>query len=246
MNNVTRLKTIPTCTELGVLTLSQEHTAQAVALKEQILSNGGYVERQAICTVQLHADMTQISYVISDYTSIKTLRQHGRIIAAIGSGTILCCPERQQVILQRRSSLVDTYPHKLAAFGGHYTPDRISLGYGELLDTLIAELEEEAGIDLLKLGIRLPDDLPPTFMVLEPDTGAIQFTPLAFALTPEQADGVIGSEEGGIEVFHVIDDLDLLMDDQQWSQMGFTCFQTWQELGFPVQKNWGGRQISGA
>ncbi|WP_410209426.1 hypothetical protein [Aquirhabdus sp.] len=243
MKNATPLKTIPTCSSMGVLILSTEHDAEATQLKSNILSSGGYVERQAICTVQIHPDMTCLSYVISDYAAIKTLRKHRMILAAIGSGTLLCCPERQQVILQRRSSLVDTYPHKLSAFGGHFSPDRDSLGHGALIDTLIAELQEEAGIDLLTLSANFVDDLPPIYMIHEPDTGAIQFTPLAFALTPDQADRVIGSEEGAIEVFHLVEDVETLMDDSQWSQMGFTCFQTWREQGFPVQKNWVGPTI---
>jgi len=108
---------------------------------------------------------------------------------------------------------------------------------------LIAELQEEAGINLLTLSANFVDDLPPIYMIQEPDTGAIQFTPLAFALTPDQADQVIGSEEGAIEVFHLVNDIEILMDDNQWSQMGFTCFQTWRKQGFPVQKNWKGPTI---
>jgi hypothetical protein len=237
------IATIPTCVELGTLALCADQHAKATHTKYQILARGGYVERQAICTVQLHPDIKQLSYVVSDYAAIKTLRAQGAKVAAIGSGTLLCCPERQQIMLQRRSPTTDTYPNKLAGFGGHFTPDRAGYGFGVLLDTLIDELIEESGINLLQLGMHLPDDLPPSFLILEPDTGAIQYTPLAIALTPAQADEAMGCDEGGIETYHLVDDLAFLLDATNWSQMGFACFQTWREMGFTVQRNWTGVQL---
>lgn len=220
--------------------LPKEQQVQATQLKNHILANGGYVEQQAICVSQIHEHMTQLSYVVSDYATIRSLRAEGLKVASIGSGTLLCCPERQQIFLQRRSASADIYPHKLACFGGHFSPDRQTHGFGSLLDTLIDELQEEAGIDLLSLGIDLGNDLPPAFFILETDTGGIQYSPLAFALTPEQADQVQGSDEGAVETFHLVDDLEFLLNQDNWSQMGYSCFQTWRELGFPVQKNWRG------
>ncbi|GAC1376178.1 MAG: hypothetical protein NVS3B3_14570 [Aquirhabdus sp.] len=242
MQTATYLIDIPDCIKIGKLTLTEQQQAQATQLKNQILSNGGYVEQQAICTSQIHEHMTHLSYIESDYATIRFLRKQGLTVTAIGSGTLLCCPERQHILLQRRSATADIYPHKLACFGGHFTPDRSGHGFGALLDTLIDELQEEAGIDLLTLGIDLTQDLPPTFFILETDTGGIQFTPLAFALTPEQADLVKGSHEGEVEVFHLVNDLEFLLNKDNWSQMGYSCFTTWRELGFPVQKNWKEKQ----
>lgn len=244
MRTSTPLIGLPDCIKIAKLTLSEQQQTQAIQLKNQILANGGYVEQQAICTSQIHEHMTHLSYIESDYATIRFLRSQGLTVAAMGSGTLLCCPERQQIFLQRRSATADIYPHKLACFGGHYTPDRLGHGLGALLDTLIDELQEEAGINLLHLGIDLTQDLPPTFFILETDTGGIQFTPLAFALTPEQADQMKGSHEGDVETFHLVNDLEFLLDQDNWSQMGYSCFQTWRELGFPVQKNWNSTTFS--
>ncbi len=239
------LKQIPTCSQVGSLVLTDENLQLATQMKNKILANGGYVERQVICTSQIHPQMTQLNYIVSDYATICMLRAEGATIAALGSGTLLCCPERQQILLQRRSSTTTLYPNKLSSFGGHYTPDRQIYGFGALLDTLIEEVKEEAGIDLLGLTVDFINDLPPIFMILETNTGGIQFTPLAFALTPEQADQVKGcDEEGHIETFHLVNDLKYLLDESNWAQMGFSCFQTWRGLGFPVQKNWKGKLFS--
>jgi hypothetical protein len=240
MSNAIRLSQVPTCIHIGSLLLTDEIQNLATQKRIQILANGGYVERQAIATTPIHEKTTQLSYIISDYAAIRTLREIGLQVAAIGSGTFLCCPERQQIFLQRRSATNELHPNQLACFGGHFSPDHINHGFGALLDTLINEVQEEAGINLLDLGIDLNHDLPPMFLIIEPETGGIQFSPLAFALTPEQADRIRGSEEGQIETFHLINDLDLLMDESNWSQMGFSCFATWKEMGFPVQKNWHG------
>lgn len=228
---------VPDCIQIGELTLSHDQQAKATQRETEIMARGGYVERQVICTTQIHAQMTHLTYVVSDYATIGMLRAQGAAVATLGSGTFLYCPERQQIILQRRSATTDLYPHKLAGFGGHYTPDRSSYGFGALLDTLIDEIKEEAGINLLDLKLDLINDLPPTFFILETDTGGIQFTPLSFALTPEQADQVQGSDEGYIEKFDLVKDLDFLLKQENWSQMGFSCFMTWRGLGFPVQKN---------
>lgn len=244
MQIATRLTNLPDCIAIGKLTLSEAQLAQATQLKNQILANGGYVEQQAICVSQVHEHMTQLSYVVSDYTTIRSLRAEGLKVASIGSGTFLCCPERQQILLQRRSASADIYPHKLACFGGHYSPDRPTHGFGTLLDTLIDELQEEAGFNLLDLKIDFAHDLPPTFFILETDTGGIQYSPLAFALTPEQADQIQGSDEGAVETFHLFNDLEILLNKENWSQMGYSCFETWRELGFPVQKGWQGKQIN--
>ncbi len=224
MRIATRLMDLPDCIQTGKLTLSEQQQAQATQLKNQILANGGYVEQQAICISQVHEQMTQLSYVVTDYATIRSLRAEGLKVASIGSGTLLCCPERQQIFLQRRSKTTELYPDKLACFGGHYSPDHISHGFGVLLDTLVDELQEEAGIDLLSLGIDLAHDLPPTFFILETDTGGIQYTPLAIALTPEQADQVKGSDEGAVETFHLVNDLETLLNQENWSQMGYSCF----------------------
>ena len=235
------LNQIPTCSNIGSLTLTDENLQLVTQMKNKILENGGYVERQVICTSQIHPQMTQLNYIVSDYATISMLRAKGETIAALGSGTLLCCPERQQILLQRRSSNTTLYPNKLSSFGGHYTPDRENHGFGALLDTLLEEVKEEAGINLLDLSINFVNDLPPIFMILETNTGGIQFTPLAFALTPEQADQVKGcDDEGHIETFHLVNDLEILNNPENWSQMGYSCFQTWRELGFPVQKNWKG------
>ncbi|MDE2421868.1 MAG: NUDIX hydrolase [Gammaproteobacteria bacterium] len=236
---------IPTCSNVGSLALTDEKRQLATQMKNKILANGGYVERQVICTSQIHPQMTKLNYIVSDYATISMLRAESAPIAALGSGTLLCCPERQQILLQRRSSNTTLYPNKLSSFGGHYTPDRENYGFGALLDTLIEEVKEEAGINLLDLTIDVVNDLPPIFMILETNTGGVQFTPLAFALTPEQADQVKGcEEEGHIETFHLVNDLEYLLDESNWAQMGYSCFQTWRELGFPVQKNWNGKLFS--
>ncbi len=233
------LNQIPTCSSVGSLTLTDENLQLATQMKNKILARGGYVERQVICTSQIHPHMTQLNYIVSDYATISMLRAAGTTIAALGSGTLLCCPERQQILLQRRSSTTTLYPNKLSSFGGHYTPDRQNYGLGALLDTLLEEVKEEAGINLLDLSSDFVNDLPPIFMILETNTGGVQFTPLAFALTPEQADQVKGcDEEGHIETYHLVDDLEYLLDESKWAQMGFSCFMTWRELGFPVQKSW--------
>lgn len=234
----TRLICVPDCVQIGELTLSFEQQEKAAHRKMEVLSRGGYVERQVICTSQIHAHMTHLTYTVSDFATISMLRAQGSAVATLGSGTFLCCPERQQILLQRRSATTDLYPNKLGGFGGHFTPDRAAHGFGALLDTLIDELNEEAGINLLDLKIDFANDLPPTFFILETDTGGIQFTPLAFALTPEQADQVKGCDEGGIEIFHLVNDLEFLLNKDHWSQMGYSCFQTWRKLGLPVQKNW--------
>jgi hypothetical protein len=243
MRTATHLTSLPNCIQMGKLTLSEEQQASATQLKNQILANGGYVEQQTICVSQIHEHMTQLSYVVSDYATIRSLRAEGLKVASIGSGTLLCCPERQQIFLQRRSATTELYPNKLACFGGHYSPDRKSHGFGALLDTLIDELQEEAGINLLSLDIDLANDLPPTFFILETDTGGIQYSPLAFALTPEQADQIKGSDEGAVETFHLVNDLETLLNQENWSQMGYSCFQMWRELGFPVQRNWSGISV---
>lgn len=241
----TRLMHVPDCVQIGELVLSSDQQEKAAQRKTDILSRGGYVERQVICTLPIHEHMTHLTYVVSDYATIGMLRTQGAPVATLGSGTFLCCPERNQILLQRRSAMTDLYPHKLAGFGGHYTPDRPSLGFGPLLDTLIEELNEEAGFNLLDLNIDFANDLPPTFFILETDTGGAQFTPLAFALTPEQADQVKGCDvEGGIETFHLVNDLEILLNKDNWSQMGYSCFQKWRELGFPVQKNWKGKSLN--
>lgn len=242
-NTVIPLKTIPTCLSIGALSLFPHQQRIAAQLKADLLAQGGYVEKQVICTAPLYTDMAQLNYAVTDYAAILTLRQHGLTVAAISSGTLLCCPERHQLIVQRRSATAASYPHKLGPFGGHYCPDRQSLGYGMLLDTLIDELRDESGCDLLQLGMNLPTDLPPMFFIVEPSTGSIQFTPLAFALTPEQADQLHGSYEGELETYHLVDDLDILMHPKQWSGVGYTSFLTWRSLGFPVQKSWQGRLI---
>lgn len=235
----TRLTCVPDCVQVGELMLSHDQQEKATQRTNEILSRGGYVERQVICTLPVHEHMTHLTYIVSDYATIGMLRSQGTAVATLGSGTFLCCPERQQILLQRRSLTTDLYPNKLAGFGGHYTPDRPSLGFGPLLDTLIEELNEEAGFNLLDLNLDFAKDLPPTYFILETNTGGVQFTPLAFALTSEQADQVKGcAEEGDIEVFHLVDDLEFLMNQENWSQMGYSCFQTWRELGFPVQKSW--------
>jgi len=236
----TRLIVIPDCVQIGELILSFDAQQKAAQRKIDILSRGGYVERQVICTSPIHEQMTQLTYVVSDYATICMLRAQGSTVATLGSGTFLCCPERQQILLQRRSATTDLYPNKLSGFGGSYTPDRTQRSFGALLDTLIDELHEEAGIDLLALNMDLINDLPPTFFILETDTGGLQFTPLAFALTPEQADQVTGCDEGSIEIFHLVNDLEFLLNHENWAQMGFSCFMIWRELGFPLQKNWNG------
>lgn len=240
----TRLIHVPNCVQIGELTLSNDQQEKATQLKNKILAGGGYVERQVICTSQVHAQMTQLTYVVSDYATINMLRAEGIAVATLGSGTFLCCPERQHILLQRRSATTDLYPNKLSSFGGHFSPDRSAFGFGALLDTLIDELNDEAGINLLDLNIDLTHNLPPTFFIQETDTGGIQFTPLAFALTPEQADQVTGSHEGDVETFHLVNDLEFLLNKDHWSQMGFSCFQTWRELRFPVQKNWHGKSMN--
>jgi 8-oxo-dGTP pyrophosphatase MutT (NUDIX family) len=232
------IKCVPDCLQVGELTLSDHQQILAIQHKINILSRGGYVERQVICTSQIHAQMTHLTYVVSDYATIGMLRAQGIAVATLGSGTFLCCPERQQIFLQRRSKNTELYPDKLAGFGGHYTPDRSSYNLGVLLDTLIDELKEEAGINLLDLELELERDLPPTFFILETDTGGVQFTPLAFALTTEQADQLKGSDEGHIETYHLVDDLETLLDKSNWSQMGYSSFKIWHQLEFPVQKNW--------
>lgn len=238
----TRLTCVPACVQIGELTLSPGQQYTANQCKTDILSRGGYVERQVICTSPIHEQMTVLNYVISDYATIGMLRAEGAVIAALGSGTLLCCPENQQIFLQRRSSTTSLYPNRLSSFGGHYSPDHTSYGFGALLDTLIDEVQDEAGINLLDVIGELENNLPPIFMILETDTGGIQFTPLAFALTPEQANQVKGcDEEGHIETFHLVNDLEILNNPEHWSQMGYSCFQTWKELGFPVQKNWSGQ-----
>lgn len=240
----TRLSCVPDCIQIGELTLSHDQQEKATQRKADILARGGYVERQVICTSQMHSQMTQLNYVVSDYSTIGMLRAQGTAVAALGSGTLLCCPERQQILLQRRSAKTSLYPNKLSSFGGHFTPDRLGLGFGALLDTLIEEMREEAGINLLDLMIDFENNLPPLFMILETNTGGVQFTPLAFALTPEQADQVKGcAEEGHIEIFHLVNDVEVLNNPENWSQMGYSCFQIWRELGFPVQKNWNGKAI---
>lgn|GEM_PF-5030798 len=234
---------IPACHHLGTLQLTAQDKAPVDLLKVHLMTHGGYIERHAICTSPLYPGMTSLSYVVSDYAAIKTLRKAGATIAAIGSGTLLCCPERQTLLLQRRAAFIDTYPNRLAAFGGHFTPDRHGETLGPLMDTLIAEIQEESGIDLQALGLIAPEYLPPLYMIVEPDTGAIQFTPIAFALTPAQMDQATGSEEGALETFHLKADIDLLTDEQQWSQMGYACFRTWQASGYAVQKNWTGPRM---
>jgi 8-oxo-dGTP pyrophosphatase MutT (NUDIX family) len=233
-----RLSQIPTCSQVGSLTLTDEALTLANQMKTKILAKGGYVERQAIAINPVHEKTTHLNYILSDYATIRTLRERSMQVATIGSGTILCCPERQQIFLQRRSATTEIYPHKLASFGGHYSPDHAEHGFGALLDTLIDEVYEEAGINLLDLAIDLNHDLPPIFFIMETDTGGIQFTPIAFALTPEQADQIKGSDEGHIETYDLVKDFDFLLNPENWSQMGFSCFMTWKELGFPVQKNW--------
>jgi len=233
------LKQIPICTQVGSLVLTDENQQLAAQMKNKILANGGYIEQQVICTSQIHPHMTELNYVLSDFAAISTLRAKGAPIAALGSGTLLCCPERQHLFLQRRSPSTTLYPNKLSSFGGHYTPDRKNYVFGALLDTLIEEVKEEAGINLLDLSSDFVNDLPPIFMILETNTGGVQFTPLAFALTPEQADQVKGcDEEGHIETYHLVDDLEYLLDESKWAQMGFSCFMTWRDLGFPIQKSW--------
>lgn len=243
MPHATPLTYVPVCEQLGELILPHDQQQKAMQRKMEILARGGYVERQVICTTQIHAQIRRLTYVVSDYATIGMLRLQGSVVATLGSGTFLCCPERQQIFLQRRTATTELYPNKLAAFGGHYSPDHAEHGFGALLDTLINEVQEEAGIDLLNLVIDLNNDLPPIFLIIEPDTGGIQFTPLAFALTPEQADQVKGSDEGAVEIFDLVDDLDILLNQENWSQMGYSCFQTWRELGFPVQKSWRGKKL---
>ncbi len=232
------ISSIPNCVPSATLTLYPHQQRIATQFKSDLLAKGGYVEKQAVCTSPLYTGMTLLSYAVTDYSAIHTLRAQGLPIAAIGSGSMLCCPARNEIYLQRRSANSATYPHKLACFGGHFTPDRKALGYGMLLDTLIEELREEAGCDLLQLGMSLPADLPPMYMIIETSTGGVQFSPLAFALTPEQADLLHGSYEGELETFHLIDDLEYLLKPSHWSLMGYTCFATWHSLGFPLQKNW--------
>ena len=237
------LSTIPNSIRCGTLVLDPHQQRIATKLKADMLADGGYVERQTICTAPLYVGMTQFNYAITDFAAISTLRLHGLAVAAISSGTLLCCPERNQVIVQRRNSSAARYPLKIGALGGHYCPDDQTLGYGMLLDTLINELREESGFDLLELGMKLPTDLPPMFFIIEPTTGSIQFTPLAFALTQEQADLLHGSHEGELETYHLVDDLDILLEPKNWSEMGYSCFLTWRGIGFPVQKNWQGSLI---
>ncbi|SFL21779.1 hypothetical protein SAMN05216302_104321 [Nitrosomonas aestuarii] len=220
-------------------------TPSQQAICKKVKAELAYSERQAIAapSAELSPGKT-IPFLETEFAMIHGRRLLGETVPSLTVGTLLCCPERSELYVQRRSLTTATYPGRFSMFGGHFCLDQEKLGYGEIIDCLVREVKEEAQIDLPSVIKGFPDSLPVSVMIEEKATGSLQYTPLCLAIPEDSIGFIVGGHEGDIVTLHLEKDAELIMQKDQWSPMGFSTIVSWVYRDLPVQSNWTGSIFS--
>lgn len=165
---------------------------------------------------------------VLDFAAVKALREEGCRIPLLSANAVLVCPELNELILQCRSSHMDTFSkaNPIHTIGGGYKH-----GYRgdqlKLSNTLKREIYEEA-----KLTVA-PVTPPPMLLLGEIETGFVQLAFLGVSVSRHQVEHEMAHDDEGTLRRLKFADLQHALSTWYWVPTGKMSVLCWLALGAP-------------
>jgi hypothetical protein len=205
--------------------------------RKEIIAEKKAIEPHAILVNQPNWLQNPITLEVRtlDFAEIRALRdeQKGNLKPQIlSANAVIICNETKEIILQERSSKVDTEKGKVHTLGGSFLPRSSrqfasDFDHGKLTRTAAREIGEET-----ELQINL-EESPRLLLSKELSTGFIQIVLLGINISKSQLPKIRDNWEGRTLLIPFNDLPELLSDRRKWVATGNAHVLAWLGCGAP-------------